>query len=685
MGYLRGALIGAGLVTAATLWGLKALVGATESPDTQYATSPLVLDRNGRLLRPFTVDGGRWRLPVDLAAVDPRFVAMLLAFEDRRFREHAGVDLGALLRAAGQLVVNGRIVSGGSTLTMQLVRRLEGASTRSASGKLRQILAALTLERRLDKNAILAAYLTLAPYGGNIEGIRAASLAWLGKEPKRLTPAEAALLVALPQSPEARRPDRHPDAARRACDRVLAAARRAGVIDAREEQAALSDLVPRSRHPFPLLAAHAAERAVRERPEMGVQHLSIDADLQGRLESLATERATALGSLVSVAVLVADHQNGQVLASVGSAGLFDEPRDGFVDMTRAVRSPGSTLKPLIYGLAFEAGIAHPESLIEDRPTGFAGYVPTNFDRTFQGTVTVRQALQRSLNVPAVELLEAVGPARLVSRLHRAGAEPALSSLSPPGLAIGLGGIGVRLTDLVALFASIARGGAPVALTESMQGPSASVLSGRVLEERAAWYLTSILAGAPAPANSSPGTLAFKTGTSYGYRDAWAIGFDGRHAAGVWVGRPDGAPVPGLIGIDAAAPILIDVFAQIGNGVPLRPAPPGVLQAASGDLPQPLRRVRSPQGGNRPSTEGPEIAFPPDGARVDLGLSGSTAAAIALKVRNGSPPFTWFANGAPIAREPYARTARWEPDGPGFATLSVVDGRGQSSRVTVLLE
>ena len=207
----------------------------------------------------------------------------------------------------------------------------------------------------------------------------------------------------------------------------------------------------------------------------------------------------------------------------------------------------------------------------------------------------------------------------------------------------------------------------------------------MLEERAAWYLTSILAGAPAPANSAPCTLAFKTGTFYGYRDAWAIGFDGRHVAGVWVGRPDGAPVPGLIGIDAAAPILIDVFARIGNRVPLRPAPPGVLQAASGDLPPPLRRVRAPQGGNRPSTEGPEIAFPPDGARVDLGLSGSIGTTVALKVRHGSPPFTWLANGKPIAREPFARTSRWQPDGPGFATLSVVDGGGQSSQVKVLLE
>lgn len=682
---LRWALLGMGLSLVAALGGLAVLVSHTDPPDPQVATSPLVLDRQGRLLRPFTVDGGRWRLPVDLAGVDPRFIAMLLAFEDRHFRHHPGVDGGALLRAAGQWATHGRIVSGGSTLTMQLVRRLEGRSTRSVLGKLRQILIALALERDLDKDRILTAYLTLAPYGGNLEGVRAASLAWLGKEPRHLSPGEAALLVALPQAPEARRPDRSPEAARRARDRVLAVARRAGVIDAAEEQAALLEPVPRSRHPFPLLAPHTAERLVREQPGLGSYPLSLDGDLQRRLEGLAAERAAALGRRVSAAILVADHQSGQILASVGSAGLFDGPREGYLDMTRAVRSPGSTLKPLIYGLAFEQGIAHPESLIEDRPTGFSGYVPSNFDRTFQGTVSVRQALQRSLNVPAVQILEAVGPVRLLACLRRTGAEPVLSNRSPPGLAIGLGGIGLRLRDLVSLYGAIARGGLSLGLTETLGGPPASPAEIPVLEERAAWHLGSILAGGPALPSGSPGAIAFKTGTSYGYRDAWALGFDGLYVAGVWVGRPDGAPVPGLVGSDAAAPILIDVFARIGPRVPLRPPPPGTLQATSGGLPPPLRRARTPQGSEHPATRAPEIAFPPDGARVDLGLSGPGAGGLALKVRHGSPPFTWFANGAPIAREPYTRTAYWTPDGSGFTTLSVVDGRGQSSQVRVVLE
>lgn len=665
--------------------GYQVLVDTVAPPITAVETSAQVLDRDGCLLRAFTVASGRWRLPVELGDVDPKLIRMLLAFEDRRFREHGGVDVRALARAGVQMLANGRIVSGGSTISMQLVRLLAGGTTRSAGGKLRQILTALALERRIGKNDILTAYLTLAPYGGNIEGVRAASLAWFGKEPKRLTSAEAALLVALPQSPEARRPDRDPAAAGRARDRVLARAREAGVIGPDEEEAARSEPVPTRRRPFPMLAPHLTERLVRARRGIKLHRSTIDGGLQGRLERLAAGRAEVLGPDLSVAILVADHGSGEVLASVGSAGLLDEGRDGFIDMTRAVRSPGSTLKPLIYGLAFEAGLAHPESLVEDRPTGFSGYVPTNFDREFHGTVTVRRALQLSLNVPAVKVLEAVGPARLVSRMRRAGASPVLSDLSPPGLAIGLGGLGASLTDLAGIFAAIARGGMPVVLRETLDRAAHSGGARRVLDERAAWYLGSILSGAPAPASASSGALAFKTGTSYGYRDAWALGFDGRRVVGVWVGRPDAAPVPGLVGIDAAAPILFDAFARIGELTPLRVAPPGVLVASTADLPPPLRRVRGARDAE--GLPGPEIAFPPDGARVELGMSADAGAEVALllKVRNGSPPFVWFANGAPVRREAFARTTRWVPDGPGFATLSVVDGRGLSSRVSVYLD
>lgn len=692
--------------------GLDCWIETAPPLDTGVATSTLMLDRDGRLLRAFPVADGRWRLPVDLDAVDPTYLAMLIGYEDRRFAAHPGVDVLSLARAGWQLATGGRIRSGGSTLTMQVARLLQGSSTRDAGGKLRQIRTALWLERRLDKRVILETYLTLAPYGGNLEGVRAATLAWFGKEPRRLTHAESALLVALPQSPEMRRPDRHPDAARQARDRVLERARLDGVIAANEAAAARAERVPSVRQDAPILAAHLTQR-IRSAQLAGTQpagtqlagsepewtqsgqvyRLTLDAGLQARLERLANERVGAFGPRVSAAILVAEHAGGEVLASVGSAGLFEDARQGYVEMTRALRSPGSTLKPLIYGLAFEDGRAHPESLIEDRPSAFGGYVPTNFDLDFQGTVTVRLALQRSLNIPAVKLLDAVGPARLVARMRRAGARPVLPDLTPPGLAVGLGGVGVSLTDLVHIYAAIARGGQPVVLRETLATDDGQWALDRggtptaapVLEPRAAWSVASILAGVPAPTHSASGAVAFKTGTSYGYRDAWAIGFDGRHVVGVWVGRPDGAPVPGLAGIDAAAPILFEVFARLGPHTPLPAAPPGVLHANSAELPPPLRRVQDRHATALGGADAPQIAYPPDGARVDLGLNQGRPVDLALRVRQGVPPFTWFVDDAPVVREPYARTAHWTPAGSGYVRIAVVDARGRSSRVSVFVE
>jgi penicillin-binding protein 1C len=354
-------------------------------------------------------------------------------------------------------------------------------------------------------------------------------------------------------------------------------------------------------------------------------------------------------------------------------------------MTGAVRSPGSTLKPLIYGLAFEAGLAHPESLIEDRPTGFGAYAPANFDGRHRGTVTVREALVRSLNVPAIVALDAVGPARLVARLKRAAVSAELPEQSAPGLAVGLGGVGLSLRDLTALYAAIARGGSPVALRDGVT-VVAPVAGAPVLSPAAAWYVADILAGVPPPVNGSPGRLAYKTGTSYGHRDAWAIGFDGAHVVGVWVGRPDGTPVPGLFGIDGAAPILFEAFDRIGDRrVPLKPAPADVIVASTASLPAPLRRFRAPGETPLARDDRPEIAFPLDGVAVDLGLGSGEAAPLTIKVRNGRPPLTFFANGAPIGHTPFAREETWRPDGTGFVTLSVVDAAGQSDRVTVFLE
>ncbi|MEZ5839835.1 MAG: penicillin-binding protein 1C [Hyphomicrobiales bacterium] len=654
--------------------------------------STLVVDRNGALLRPFTTHTGRWRLPVELAEVDTRFLDMLIAYEDRRFRDHHGVDPRAVARAAWQLAVNGRIVSGASTITMQLARLLEPHAERSFAGKLVEAVRAVEIERRLSKDEILAAYLTLAPYGGNLEGVRAASIAYFGKEPRRLSLAEAALLVALPQSPERRRPDRAASVARAARDRVLDRMVGAGVVTPAAAFAARERNVPTARQPVPMIAAHLAEDVVAAVPDLKVHRLTIDRPLQESLEQLAADRARLLGRRLSAAILVVDNETGAVRAHVGSAGYLDMARAGQVDMTRAVRSPGSTLKPFIYGLAFEEGIVHPETLIEDRPTRFGAYRPENFEETFQGTVTVRQALQLSLNVPAVSLLEAIGPDRLFARFREVGVDMKLPPSVGPNLAVGLGGVGLRLADLARLYAALARGGSVMPLVVEAAGERPNVPIARPLLGKVAdWYVADILAGAPPPNNAAGGLLAYKTGTSYGYRDAWSVGFDSHHTVAVWVGRPDGAPVPGLVGRVAAAPVLFDAFSRLGGATGLlarRPA--GALVAGTAELPPPLRHYRgagilasAPDGADAPLA----IAFPPDGAAVDLGATGAPSAPspLALKAAGGRLPLTFMVNGRPVASSPHRREASWAPDGPGFAHLSVIDADGVVAGATVRIE
>jgi penicillin-binding protein 1C len=617
-----------------------------------------------------------------VADVDPRFLKLLFAYEDKRFSRHHGVDVLAMGRAAFQLVTHGQIVSGASTLTMQVARLLEPREHRSFGAKLRQVTRALEMEHALTKPEILSLYLTLAPYGGNLEGIRAASLAYFGKEPKRLSLAESALLVALPQSPETRRPDRYPVRARAARDRVLARAVAQGVVPKDEIARAEVEPVPKVRKALPAFAPHAADHIVALEPDTYVHRLTIDRILQAKLETLARDRARALGPQISVAILVVDNATGEVRARVASSDYFDARRAGQVDMSEALRSPGSTLKPFIYGLGFEDGLIHPETLIDDRPVRFGGYSPENFDLTFQGTVTVRRALQLSLNVPSIAVLNKVGVNRLSVRLAQAGAGLVLPKGEAPGLAMGLGGVGISLNDLTMLYAGLARGGQAVALNERQGQTEAQAR--RLLDPVAAWYVGNVLIGAPPPLNAPHGRLAFKTGTSYGYRDAWAIGFDGRMTVGVWVGRPDGAPVPGLVGRASAAPILFDAFARSGlTPVPLPPAPKGAVFATVGQLPPPLRHFNAGNG-LVAALEAPRIMFPPDGARLERS-GGNRPDPVALKIAGGAAPLTVMVNGVPLPARGSRRMLFFRPDGPGFVRLTVMDARGAADSVMVRVQ
>jgi penicillin-binding protein 1C len=656
--------------------------------------STTVVDREGRLLRAFTTRDGRWRLPIEPSEVDDKYLAMLMAFEDRRFYSHPGFDAQAFLRCAVQLIKDGRIVSGGSTLTMQVARLLDGKHERTGARKIRQIVRALQLEEHLSKKEILGLYLRLAPFGGNIEGVRAASLAYFGKEPRRLSMGEAALLVALPQSPEVRRPDRNPRAAERGRNIVLSRAFAAGLINEAEAERARGERVPEARLEFPKLAPHLSESEAAKKPLEKIHRLTLDREIQASLEELVSEHIKTLGSRLSAAVIAADHTTGEILAYVGSAGYLDATRFGAIDMVEALRSPGSTLKPLIYGLGFEQGIIHPETLIEDRPTRFGSYRPENFDDDFHGTVTVREALGQSLNIPAVKVLNAVGPGRMAGRLRHAKIGFYLPAGTEPSLPMALGGLGMSLKDLADLYAGLARAGAPITLTWNPTAVKRALASRqeskprRLLSPVAAWYVTEILKDAPPPPNAAKGRIAYKTGTSYGYRDAWAAGYDGRYTIAVWVGRPDGVPTPGMIGRTAAAPILFDAFARLAERrVAFPVAPSGVLKLSGSELPPPLKRFRESDDENTaagPYLEPPVlIAFPPD--RAELEMDEESGEGLVIKAEGGALPLTWMVDGAPISSDPHRRELAWQPTGGGFVRLSVVDAKGRVDRVTVRLK
>jgi penicillin-binding protein 1C len=547
-------------------------------------TSTLVVARDGTPLRAFADSNGVWRYPATPESVSPLYLQALLNYEDRWFWKHPGVNPWALLRAGGQWLQGGRIVSGGSTLTMQVARILDPHS-RTPWGKTKQLLRAMQLEVHLSKHEILQLYLERAPFGGTIEGVDAASWAYLGKPAARLSQAEAALLAVLPQSPSRLRPDRHPEAARIARDKVLKRMVTLGVWSQAEvDDARIEPVVARSLKP-PLSAALLAERLHKADPKAAHILSSIDPGLQRTLEERVSSYFSSLPERTSAALLVIDNDSLQARAYVGSVTFADKARLGHVDMVQAWRSPGSTLKPFLYGLALDDGLIHSESLMIDAPQMFGGYRPGNFDSAFNGPIGAAEALRLSLNVPAVDLLDRVGPARFSARLANAGIELKYPSGGGPNLSMILGGTGVRLEELVGAFAAFNRDGVAGRVRYTDADP---IIDRRILSPGAAWVIREVLESNPRPGYGS-GTfdigsrprVAWKTGTSYGFRDAWAIGGTRRYTVGVWVGRPDGTPLPGQYGAVTALPLMFEVIDSLprarSDGAPA-PPPAGVTQA-----------------------------------------------------------------------------------------------------------
>jgi penicillin-binding protein 1C len=680
--WLTGCALAAVLLLGAGYFALPA-------PALQRAnlTSALVLARDGSILRGFLSADRKWRLPTTAASVDPLYRRMLIAAEDRRFVAHPGVDPLALLRALGQFVREGRIVSGASTLTMQAVRLLE-RRPRTLGSKLVEMAEALGLERRMAKDDILGLYLALTPFGGNLEGVRAASLAYLGKEPAHLSASEAALLVAVPRSPERLRPDRHPDAARIARDAVLARMAAQRVISAGELAEALAEPVPARRLALPFEAPHLAHALHRAAPAGALLQTTIDPLLQRRVAALLQREAAALDPQATYASMVVDNRAREIVAYVGNADFASAARHGTLDMTRAVRSPGSALKPFIYAMAFDRLLLHPQTVLDDRPRQFGDYAPGDFDGTFRGEVSAAEALQYSLNVPAVAVLDRLGPRRFTSALAAAGIRLRLPPAEPdPGLAVALGGAGISLFDLATLYVALAQGGEVAAPRVAAGEPPARPTA--IFGPVASWYVTDILTQAPAPPGILPADtrrgrrLAFKTGTSYGFRDAWAVGYDSRVTIAVWAGRPDGTPIPGISGRVTAAPVLFKIADLFGPGADERaPEPPrGVLLAAHRELPAALRRLdpAPPVAGRGREAGGPKILYPPDGAVVAW-----DGAALPLEAAGGKGRLHWLVDGRPLPPAPPRRTLYWQPAEIGFSRVTVIDAEGRSARATVRL-
>ena len=648
--------------------------------------SVLVTDRSGRPLRAFPTPDGRWRFLVRLEDVDPAFIEALVRVEDKRFWSHHGTDWIGLARAGVTSLSAGRIVSGGSTLTMQTARMLE-PRPRNIGSKLVEIWRANQIERRLSKQEILELYLSLTPYGGNLEGVRAASWAYFGHDAGRLSAEEIALLIALPQSPEARRPDRRPQAATRARDQIAGKLAGYGLLEAAVVTEIAQIPVPSSRQAFPAEAWHGTQAVIDNTGREDVRS-TIDAGLQAEVEQIALVHAEAEGRDVQVAALVVHIPTRAVRALVGSASR--DRAGGWLDLTDRPRSPGSTLKPFIYAMAFDEGVAGSDTRIRDLPRRFSGYQPENFDRTFQGDVRLADALQHSLNIPAVLVLDRVGPERFSARLSSVGAHPRLGGGAgqTAGLALALGGAGMTGRELAMLYAALGDGGIarPLVWTAADEMAGAAGPGHRLVSESSAAEILQILEGTPAPDGRVPGRLtrdaphvAFKTGTSYGFRDAWALGVSGQHVIMVWVGRADGAARTGVTGRHIALPILFELADRSGrhlrDEVRVASAPDALpLPPPDGPL-----RVFSPQGA-------PEILFPPDNAQLWAGRVAGRAPRPFVLAGRGEGPLEWFIDGEPCPRDE-AGVPVWQPILPGFYTISAVDpvGRMTSVRIRVLGE
>ncbi|OEU65002.1 MAG: penicillin-binding protein 1C [Desulfovibrio sp. S3730MH75] len=562
------------------------------------ATATVVYDRDHNPLRIFLPADGARRMHTDISTVSPVLIQSLIASEDGWFEYHPGINAFSAIRAAISNIRAGRIVSGASTIPMQIARMAD-PKPRTLSAKLKESFRAVQLKFHHSNDELLEIYLNMLPYGGNIEGVAAASHFYFGHDPSTLSLAQSALLTTMPRGPATYDPVRHPKQAERGRNLVMEQLEERGVFPSAEVERNKKVPLPTRTRPVPLKAPHFSRMVLGRTGPAPV----IETTLDYRLQQIAEERLKNHISLLrnddidNGACVIIHIPTREIRALVGSADFFEKGYGGAINLAETKRSPGSTLKPFLYALAMDKGLMAPASYLYDIPVDYSGYSPENYDQTWSGQVEMREALARSLNVPAVKTLAQTTVPSFVDLLRKGGLSTLNKNPMEYGLPLALGGCEVKLTELTNLYACLADSGKyrPYKIR-----PSDNVISSQLLSPEASWITLQMLSKVSRPemndtwmlTNDMPET-GWKTGTSFGHRDAWAIGISGEYAIGVWVGNPDGRPRKGISGAVHAGPLLFDLLraASPGGKLPAKPDGPGISEvkvcAHSHQLPGPF--------------------------------------------------------------------------------------------------
>jgi len=551
------------LLSVLLVTGLLKLYPFPVESFTNIDYSKSVYDKEGNLLRVFLNNDDSWVMPIELDEINTCVINATIAIEDKRFYSHFGVDPLAVMRALKLNVSNGRIISGASTLSMQVIRIVEGRE-RTFKNKVIEAMHAVCLEALFTKKEILKLYLDCAPYGGNIYGIKAASYRYFGKHPKDLTLEESALLAGLPQSPSRFRPDRFSDRAKNRRDNVLESMAANGYITSKEKERALNLPVNVSLKKYPFKVPHFTRFMMSRSNEVNIR-TTLDPDIQYYSEELLKRQIDVYKDLgiSNGAIVVIENSTGKLRAMVGSKDYFDNESSGQINGTLINRSPGSALKPFVYALAFDKGIYTPSARVEDERFSYGGYSPVDYDEMYRGSVTVRQALVDSLNVPAIRANQEVGMLNFYFLLRRLGFSTITKSPDHYGLSLVLGSCEVKLLELARAYSCIARGGIykPLVYEEGHE-PG---IGKRIFSEEASYLVTDILSDderlkAMGIYRTQYGSkFAFKTGTSYDHRDAWTVAYNPEYTVAVWFGNFSGNSSKTLVGVETAAPVAAEIF------------------------------------------------------------------------------------------------------------------------------